>query len=58
MRGDAFLDEFAGVNRQIHLALDALPYNTFHMPQEVQEQVLTILCSPNSFLDLDLEWNV
>uniref|UniRef100_A0A0E0DVD6 RING-type E3 ubiquitin transferase n=1 Tax=Oryza meridionalis TaxID=40149 RepID=A0A0E0DVD6_9ORYZ len=66
MRGDAFLDEFAGVNRQIHLALDALPYNTFHMPQEVQEQVALVHSQfqrastrtdpPDTQLSMDLAW--
>lgn len=40
MRGDGLLDRFASVNSQIQLALDALPYHTFDMPEEVQEQVL------------------
>jgi hypothetical protein len=39
MRGDGLLDRFASVNSRIQLALDALPYHTFDMPEEVQEQV-------------------
>ncbi|EER87680.1 U-box domain-containing protein 12 [Sorghum bicolor] len=39
MQGDAVLQRFATVNRHIHLALDALPYQTFDMPEEVLEQV-------------------
>ncbi|PAN26269.1 hypothetical protein GQ55_4G370900 [Panicum hallii var. hallii] len=42
MRGDGLLDRFASVNRQIQLALDALPYHTFDMPEEVQEQVALV----------------
>ncbi|GJN29969.1 hypothetical protein PR202_gb18239 [Eleusine coracana subsp. coracana] len=42
MRGDGILDSFASVNRQIQLALDDLPYNTFDMPEEVQEQVALV----------------
>lgn len=41
MQGDAVLQRFATVNRHIHLALDALPYQTFDMPEEVLEQVPT-----------------
>ncbi|KAL6606429.1 hypothetical protein ACP70R_042082 [Stipagrostis hirtigluma subsp. patula] len=42
MRGDGLLDRFASVNRQIQLALDDLPYHTFDMPEEVQEQVALV----------------
>ncbi|GJN01194.1 hypothetical protein PR202_ga18441 [Eleusine coracana subsp. coracana] len=42
MRGDGILDSFASVNLQIQLALDDLPYNTFDMPEEVQEQVALV----------------
>jgi hypothetical protein len=49
MRGDGLLDRFASVNRQIQLALDALPYHTFDMPEEVQEQV-GCLTNSSSFL--------
>ena len=49
MRGDGLLDRFASVNRQIQLALDALPYHTFDMPEEVQEQVGWLINS-SSFL--------
>ena len=41
MQGDAVLQRFETVNRHIHLALDALPYQTFDMPEEVLEQVPT-----------------
>uniref|UniRef100_A0A0D9WKQ9 U-box domain-containing protein n=1 Tax=Leersia perrieri TaxID=77586 RepID=A0A0D9WKQ9_9ORYZ len=66
MRFDAFLDEFASVNSQIHLALDALPYSTFDMPQELQEQVVLVHSQfkrastrtdpPDSQLSKDLAW--
>jgi hypothetical protein len=41
MQGDAVLQRFATVNSHIHLALDALPYKTFDLPEEVLEQVPT-----------------
>lgn len=40
--GDGLLHRFAGVNRQIQVALDQLPYQTFDMPEEVQEQVALV----------------
>ncbi|KAJ1257486.1 hypothetical protein BS78_10G000500 [Paspalum vaginatum] len=42
MQGDAVLHRFATVNRHIQLALDALPYHTFDLPDEVQEQVVLV----------------
>ncbi|KAF8775855.1 hypothetical protein HU200_004248 [Digitaria exilis] len=42
MRGDGLLARFVSVNRQVQVALDALPYHTFDMPEEVQEQVALV----------------
>jgi hypothetical protein len=43
MRGEATLDGFATVNRQIQLALDGLPYDTtLDLPEEAREQVALV----------------